>query len=379
MPVIVRDHHSQPVTTVLVQTASFLVCSSARVDQQDHQSYVAEAEGSCAQQTADTESDEDSCATAQSSESSTTAESKTEHAEDTQQLQLQNHHAQLPQQVQEHEQAQHAQHTQQPQPAQQGQKVGAHTPHQQSSSEMGATRCRAQGAESYVAASTHSKQSCQSSLTLFKFGKKKSSSCSPAAGRQGAACPGEAGKAAAAATAGGGNPPRDPSQSSGRQVLKSLVRKVTPSCMMAPNTCTDSQQQQQEQQQQQQQQQQVFSGRGLSNPSMHDMVTHGSRKVQLGAAHMNASTVTSKQQPLPGAVDSNQPFSKLRGIFRRKQPLAHVRRLAGSECVKDCGIESGEPAAGDLIAAMQGPAGAAPQAEISGHITTKSADQVRST
>lgn len=105
------------------------VCSSAHVDQQDHPSYAAEAEGSCAQQTADTESDEDSSATAQSSESSTTAESKTEHAEDIQQLQLQNHHAQLPQQVQEHGQLQHVQHTQQAQQAQQGQRTSQTSSH----------------------------------------------------------------------------------------------------------------------------------------------------------------------------------------------------------------------------------------------------------
>lgn len=432
-----------------MQAASLPLCSSAlsaTKHQQDHKSCVAEAEGSSAEQSADTESGEDSSAATQSSEASTAGETKAESAEDMKQLQLQSQHAQLPLQVQElsgpqhaqhtqqaqHEalpqkvqelvQPQHAQHTQQlqlsqlpqqvqelrqpqhaqhtpqaqhaqevwesqqtqhaqqrweAQQAQQGEKVDGSATDHQSTSELGATLCPAEGAEAHVTTSTHSKQSCLSGLTLFKFGKKKKSSiCSAASGSQGAASSAEAGEAAAAA-AGGGSLPHEPSQSSGRRVLKSSVKKVTPSCMRAANTGTRSHQHQGLQQQ-------GLSSRGLSNLEVNNTMMNSSSsssKVQLDAAFIGASTATGKQQPLPGAVDRNQRFSNLKGIFRRKQPSGHVREQAVSESVKGYGTASqGEAAAdGDFIAAVRAPAGAALQAEVSGHSTTaggKSADQV---
>ena len=248
-----------------------------------------------------------------------------------QQPHMQGQHAQLPQQVQQHG---HAQQAQQARLAQQAQEASEPTTDQQSTWELAAHRYLTTGdAESNVASSTHSKQSCLSGFTVFQLGKKKSSGCNPSAVSQSAATWREGGDAAAAAgTSADSTPHSSSSKKAAMQKLKSWVKKVRPSCMCATDTRTAS-----DLQQEQEQQQQSFSTREIRSNAVQDKVIKACRQVQLPA---DISTIGAQRQALPEASDRKQCLSKLRGVFRRPQSTALISEQAVSDSARDYGAQS---------------------------------------
>lgn len=315
---------------------------------------AAEAEGTSTEQTAKAV-DQDSSVAAQPDHASTTAQSTKEHPE----------HAVDLQQVQQPE----------------GVPEGELTTTQQSTSELEAGGHVVAGhAAPHVDRSMRSKQLCLPGLKFLKMGERKSSSCSPAV-KVAAVSSVDCGETAAAT---GGASPLDTkfyssTKSRAMQKLKSLVKKVKPSCICMPATDTGTRSPQVIQQQQQQQQEQGLTTAQGSMVEMEDKAMEGSGRVQLVAAPVHASTPVDDQQALPQPGNKNQRCSKLRGVFRRKKPTALFSEQAESESAMGNGTESmPELVSSDFIAAVRGPSGVEPQAEASGFTAAgKPADQVR--
>ncbi|KAL3137997.1 hypothetical protein ABBQ38_005234 [Trebouxia sp. C0009 RCD-2024] len=205
------------------------------------------------------------------------------------------------------------------------------------------------------------KQSCLPGLTLPKMRKRKSSSgCSSAASLD-AVSSAEGGQAAAA-TAGGSplySKPPSSAKSKSMQKLKSLAKKVRPSCIRVPaaDTCTPPQEAVQ-------QQQGLVPGQ-VSTVEAKDKGMQCSGRVQLVAVPFHASTAVGEQQVPPARSARHQCLHKLRGVFRQKKSAALTSEQAKPQSSMDCCTESvQEPAAGDFIAAARASSGIEPQAEV---------------